>query len=114
MSLLPPSLASGAWLSWTPDKRKLATTDDHGRIEEYFDTVADAQPGIVDIVHHYRLLDTDKLMVGRNRIRLVDQDHLMRLLAAANLTSITWYGDWDRTPITPTSREFIVVTRRAD
>ena len=38
----------------------------------------------------------------------------MRLLAVANLTPITWYGDWDRTPITPTSREFIVVTRRTD
>jgi hypothetical protein len=33
------------------------------------------------------------------------------LLAVANLTPITWYGDWDRTPITPTSRELIVVTR---
>ena len=60
------------------------------------------------------ILDTDKLTEGRSRIRFVDQDHLMRLLAVANLTPITWYGDWDRTPITPTSREFIVVTRRAD
>jgi hypothetical protein len=106
--------ARRAWLSWTPDKRKLATTDGHGRIEEFFDTVADAQTGIVNIVHHYRFLDTDKLTEGRSRIRFVDQDHLMRLLAVANLTPITWYGDWDRTPITPTSREFIVVTRRAD
>jgi SAM-dependent methyltransferase len=106
--------ARRAWLSWTPDKRKLATTDGHGRIEEFFDTVADAQTGIVNIVHHYRFLDTDKLTEGRSRIRFVDQDHLMRLLAVANLTPITWYGDWDRTPITPTSRELIVVTRRTD
>ena len=106
--------ARRAWLSRTPDKRKLATTDGHGRIEEFFDTVADAQTGIVNIVHHYRFLDTDKLTEGRSRIRFVDQDHLMRLLAAANLTPITWYGDWDRSPITPTSRELIVVSRRAD
>ena len=106
--------ARRAWLSWTPDKRKLATTDGHGRIEEFFDTVAEAQTGIVNIVHHYRFLDTDKLTEGRSRIRFVDQDHLMRLLAVANLTPITWYGDWDRTPITPTSRELIVVSRRAD
>src|SRR5258706_438514 len=47
-------------------------------------------------------------------LRFVDQDHLMRLLAVANLTPIIRYGDWDRTPITPTSRELIVVSRRAD
>jgi hypothetical protein len=48
--------------------------------------VADAQTGIVNIVHHYRFLDTDKLTEGRSRIRFVDQDHLLRLLAVANLT----------------------------
>jgi hypothetical protein len=38
----------------------------------------------------------------------------MRLLAAANLIPITWYGDWDRTPLTPASSEFIVVACRAN
>jgi SAM-dependent methyltransferase len=106
--------ARQAWLSWTPDKRKVTTTDAHGRIEKFFDTVADPQTGVVEIAHHYRFLDTDKLIVGRSRIRFIDQDHLMRLLAATNLIPITWYGDWDRTPLTPTSSEFIVVSCRAD
>jgi hypothetical protein len=35
--------ARRAWLSWTPDKRKVVATDDHGRIE--VDTVADTQTG---------------------------------------------------------------------
>jgi SAM-dependent methyltransferase len=106
--------ARRAWLSWTPDNRKLAKTENHGLIEEFFDAVADPQTGVVDIVHHYRFLDTESLITGRSRLRFIDQDHLMRLLAAAGLTPITWYGDWDRTPITPTSREFVAVTRRAD
>jgi hypothetical protein len=89
-------------------------TNDHGRIEGFVDTVIDPQTGVVDIAHHYRFLDMGKSIVGRSRIRFIDQDHLMRLLAAANLIPITWYGDWDRTPLTPTSREFIVVTCRAD
>jgi SAM-dependent methyltransferase len=105
--------AKRAWLSWTPDRRKLAMTADHGRIEEFFDAVADPQTGIVDIVHHYRFLETEKLIVGRSRLRFIDEGHLMRLLAAAKLTPINWYGDWDRTPLTPTSREFIVLARRA-
>jgi hypothetical protein len=72
-------------------------TNDHGRIEEFVDTVADPLTGVVDIAHHYRFLDPGKSIVGRSRIRFIDQDHLMRLLAVANLIPITWYGDWDRT-----------------
>jgi hypothetical protein len=102
--------ARRAWLSWTPDKRNVVATNDHGRIEEFVDTVVDPQTGVVDITHHHRFLDTGKLIVGRSRIRFIDQDHLIRLLAATNLIPITWYGDWDRMPLTPTSREFIVVT----
>jgi SAM-dependent methyltransferase len=106
--------ARQAWLSWTPAKRRVVTTADHGRIEEFFDTVADPNTGIVDIAHHYRLLDADKTIVGRSRIRFVDLDHLTRLLAAANLAPVTWYGDWNRTPLSAMSREFIVLARRAD
>jgi SAM-dependent methyltransferase len=105
---------SKAWLSWTPDKRRVVTTSDHGRIEEFFDTAAELNTGIVDIAHHYRLLDAGKTVVGHSRIRFVDLDHLTRLLAAANLAPVAWYGDWNRTPLSAMSRELIVVTRRAD
>jgi SAM-dependent methyltransferase len=106
--------ARRAWLSWTPDQRKIVTTQEHGRVEEFHDTVADENTGIVDVAHHYRLLDTGTLIVGHSRLRLVDQNHLMRLLIAANLTPIVWYGDWDRAPLTPISREIIAVTSRGD
>ena len=52
--------------------------------------------------------------MGHSRIRFVDLDHLTRLLAAANLAPVTWYGDWNCTPLNEMSREFIVVTCRAD
>lgn len=68
----------------------------------------------MDVAHHYRLLDTGKLIVGHSRLRFVDQNHLTQLLTAANLAPIVWYGDWDRTSLTPTSREIIAVTRRGD
>jgi hypothetical protein len=106
--------ARRAWLSWTPDHRKVVTTQEHGRVEEFHDTVANQNTGIVDITHHYRFLDTDKAIVGHSRLRFVDQNHLTRLLIAANLAPIFWYGGWDRTPVTPASREFIAVTSRAD
>jgi SAM-dependent methyltransferase len=106
--------ARKAWLSWTPDRRRAVTTAEHGRVEEFFDTAADPDTGIVNIAHHYRFADTDKTIVGHSRIRFVDLDHLTRLLTAANLIPVAWYGDWNRTPLSATSREFIVVTRRVD
>jgi SAM-dependent methyltransferase len=106
--------ARQAWLSWTPDKRRIVTTAEHGRVEEFFDTSADPDTGIVDIAHHYRFADTGKAIVGHSRIRFVDLDHLTRLLTAANLAPVARYGDWDRSPLSTTSRELIVVAGRAN
>jgi len=102
-----------AWLAWTPDRRRCATTDEHGKVEEYFDTEADPDTGIVDLAAHYRFADTDRTIVGRSRIRFVGLDHLERLLAAASLAPVAWYGDWDRSQLTETSRELIVLSRRS-
>jgi SAM-dependent methyltransferase len=103
--------ARRAWLSWTPDKRRSAVTADHGAVEEFFDTKAEPDTGIVDLAAHYRFADTGETIVGRSRIRFIDLDHLKRLLAEASLAPVAWYGDWDRSPISATSREFIVVAR---
>jgi len=105
--------ARKAWLSWAPDKRRSAATADHGEVEEYFDTKAEPDTGIVNLAAHYRFADTGKTIIGCSRIRFVALDHLKRLLAAAALAPVTCYGDWDRSPLTETSREFIVIARRS-
>lgn len=105
--------ARQAWRSWTPDKRRSVVTADYGEVEEFFDTKADSDTGIVDLAAHYRFANTGKTIIGRSRIRFVDLDHLKRLLAAANLAPVIWYGDWDRPPLAETSREFIVMARRS-
>jgi hypothetical protein len=75
--------ARRAWLSWTPDRRKVVTTNEHGRIEELVDTVTDPQIGVVYTAHHDRFLDTGKSITGRSRIRFINQDHLMRSCACS-------------------------------
>ena len=104
--------ARKAWLSWTPDRRRSAVTD-HGNVEEFFQTNADPATGIVDLAAHYRFADSGKTIVGRSRIRFIGLNHLRRLLAAAGLEPIAWYGDWDRSPLSADSREFIVIAGRA-
>lgn len=105
--------ARRAWLTWTPDKRRSAATADHGEVEEFFDAKAEPDTGIVNLAAHYRFADTGRTIIGRSRIRFVKFDHLHRLLTAADLAPLTCYGDWDRSPLTDTSREFIVIAHRS-
>jgi hypothetical protein len=46
-------------------------------------------------------------------LRFLDAATLDGFLAEAGLTVAARYGDWDRTPLTPTAPEIITVARRA-
>ena len=106
--------ARQAWLGWTPDRPRQALTVEHGEVEERIEAAADPQTGIVDLTHRYRFAASGETIVGRSRIRFVARGHLEHLLALAKLAPVDWYGDWDRSPVGPTSPELIVVARRAD
>jgi hypothetical protein len=41
-------------------------------------------------------------------------DELVDSLTAAGFTVERTYGDWDRSPVTPTSRELILVASRGE
>jgi hypothetical protein len=103
-----------AWLAWNRENRRVVTTAEHDRIAEYYDAVPNQKTGLIDLTHYYQVLDEGSTAVGHSRLRFINQDHVERLVLAAKLTPIAWYGDWDRTPLQVESREFIVVTRRAD
>ncbi len=106
--------AAQAWRRWTPQQtRSTVETPEHGRIEEFFDAVADIETGIVDIAQHDRYLDTGVERIGRSRIRFIGQAHLASLMVRAGLAALAWYGDWDRGPLLPASAEIIAVTGRA-
>ena len=107
--------AAQAWLSWTPEHSgRTLQSHKHGRISLFYDAQAEPASGIVTIDEHYHLLDQGVRRVGHNRIRFVDQEHLSRPLAEAGLAAIDWFGDWDRREFSLTSREIIVVARRAN
>ena len=107
--------ARRAWLTWTPDAtREVVRTAAQGRVEAFYDAIAEPDTGIVRIAQHCRFLDQGFERIGRSRIRFIEQDHLAALLARAGLAPLAWYGDWDRGPCTPGSKEIIAGTRRAD
>ena len=85
-----------------------------GRVEVCYDAIAEAGTGIVRIAQHCRFLDRGMARIGHSRIRFIEPDHLEGLIARAGLAANAWYGDWDREPCTPASKEIIVVTGRTD
>jgi hypothetical protein len=106
--------AARAWLSWTPEhSRRTIHSFQHGWVSLFYDAQAEPANGIVTIREHYHLLNKGVRRVGRNHIRFVNQEHLARLLTKAGLAAVAWYGDWASRDFSPTSKEIIVVTRRA-
>lgn len=104
-----------AWESWTPGQtRTVVQSSIHGPIESYDETVADERSGIVALTGHCRLLRTGEERIGHGHLRFIEWAHLDDLLVRAGLTPIAWYGDWDRGPLLPDSKEIIAVTRRSD
>src|SRR5262245_61471068 len=94
------------WEAWMPENAWVVDTRDHGRVEESHDT-REEPGGIVGITHRYRFLDRGAEKVGHSRIRFIGRDHLASLLAQAGLKPAAWYGDWDRRPFSPQSKEII-------
>jgi hypothetical protein len=58
----------------------------------------------------FRFAGEDAVTVPET-IRFMDRDQVAAFLAEAGLTEVTWYGDWDRSPVSPASPELIAVAR---
>lgn len=105
--------AAQEWLSWTFElDRTVAATASHGRVEEAADASHDPATGIVSITHRHRLLDRGTERIGHSRIRFIERDQLAQLITQAGLVMRDCYGDWDRRPFAPDSREIIAVVGR--
>jgi hypothetical protein len=57
---------------------------------------------------HFRFA-ADDIAVAPDTLRFMTRDELAAFLADTGFTDIAWYGDWDRSPVAPTSPEIIVI-----
>jgi ubiquinone/menaquinone biosynthesis C-methylase UbiE len=98
------------WRGWTPAlTRETIEVPGVGAVEVHYD-IAEVEGAFVTYETHYRF-GPDDVAVGRDTLRFVRQEELATLLAEAGFTDVTWFGDWDRAPLTPSSPEFVVVAR---
>jgi len=102
------------WRTWT--REQSAMTLEHprlGPVEAYWTGQPSTEPEIIDSVAHYHFTRTDNRKISRSRLRFAPQATLVRLLTEAGFSDQIWYGNWDRSPVGPSSPELIVEARRA-
>jgi SAM-dependent methyltransferase len=99
------------WERWTRSERSTVNDPDAGRIEIWSE-VHDVVDGIVSYTIHYAFEANGEELVSRCDLRFRSLTELHASLAGAGFAIEHVYGDWDRRPAGPTTRELIVVAAR--
>lgn len=101
------------WEQWVPEQRRSVHDPVAGPITTWLE-VHDARDGVVTYTIHYEFASTGEHVVAPSVLRFRSEPELVASLADAGFAVERVYGDWDRRPASPTTRELIVVARRLD
>jgi ubiquinone/menaquinone biosynthesis C-methylase UbiE len=96
------------WREWIPDlTRERINVPGIGAVDIHYD-IASAERERVTFETHFRFA-SDDTVVATTTLRFMSCDTLAAFLQDAGFSNVTWYGDWDRSPISAASPEIIVV-----
>ena len=96
------------WNEWMPEETRVRVdVAGVGPVDVHYD-IGSVDGQFVTFETHFRFADDD-IVVAPSTLRFMDQDALAAFLAEAGFTDVTWYGDWDRSPVGPTSPEIIAI-----
>ncbi len=105
------SPACREWLEWTPGlSRETINLPDGSRVIVHND-IRDAAGEFVTYETHFDFGPGDKA-IGLDTLRFLSQADLADRLRRAGLDRQVWHGDWDGSPVGPSSPELIVVASR--
>lgn len=96
------------WEGWTREARRSVVDPTAERVDTWSE-VHDVKDGIVSYANHYAFAATGEELVSTMQLRFRTVEELTRSLADAGFAVERVYGDWDRRPAGPTTRELIVV-----
>ena len=100
-----------AWESWTEERtRERTEVPGVGPVEVYYQ-VRQAWEDFVRFDAVFTLLASGERRISESTLRFPGRKIIARLLESAGFSSVTWLGDWDRTPLVPRSPEIIVIAR---
>jgi ubiquinone/menaquinone biosynthesis C-methylase UbiE len=104
-----------AWDSWTAERsRHTIAAPDGEPYEVWVDDLWTHGQDLVTFTSRYRSLETGEQRTSSSTLRFVDPDHLRTLLEQAGFRIEGWFGDWDRSDVTSTSAEVVVLARRPE
>jgi ubiquinone/menaquinone biosynthesis C-methylase UbiE len=103
--------AAREWLEWMPEvSAEQVEVPGIGTIAAHYEVLS-ATDSLVTFATHYRFPD-GTAVAAPSTLRFMGQDELAAHLADAGFDPVTWYGDWDRTPIRPGCPEIIAIAER--
>lgn len=103
-----------AWERWTPDRVREITAPDGTPVRVWHEVCGDGpERGRVRFTETYAGPRWPAPRSVPGVLRFLDATALEGFLTEAGLTVAARYGDWDRSPLTPTAPEIITVARRA-
>ncbi|KUN02313.1 methyltransferase [Streptomyces yokosukanensis] len=105
--------AARAWERWTPERVHEITAADGTPVRVWHEVQGNGlRGGRVRFTETYVGEHWPVPRVCHSVLRFLAPEALSNLLAESGLTVVEQYGDWRRTPLTPTSPEIISVARR--
>jgi SAM-dependent methyltransferase len=102
--------AAREWAEWNPRETRQHVEAAGLAADVHYD-IRSVDGELVTYETCYRFAGEDTVTIPET-IRFMGQDQVAAFLAGAGLTPVTWYGDWDRSPVSPASPELIAVARR--
>ncbi len=107
--------AARAWERWIPAlTRTLVRAPGGEDYEVAYEFRGTREPGLVDYATIFRSRATGEVFVSPSTLHFADPGHLRSLLGGAGFAVGGWFGDWDRSEVTPASREIIVIAARQE
>ncbi len=101
--------AAREWETWTEDDSETVVHPEYGPVEARW-VLTSVDGRYVTFETRTRFADGSQL-TAPSTLRFVTAEELAALLAQAGFEEVTWYGDWDRSPLGPDTPEIIVLAR---
>jgi SAM-dependent methyltransferase len=102
--------AARAWERWVPEHSRVRVEAPSGEsVEVAHELQRRIEPDLVEFTSTARFAGGSAPLTSRSTLRFIDPDHLRTLLEEAGFRIDGWFGDWDRTPVTTSGPEVIVV-----
>ena len=96
------------WREWIPAlTRESLQVPSIGAVEIHYD-IAEAQGAFVTFETHFRFAPDD-VVIAPTTLRFMSHDALAGFLAESGFSEVTWYGDWDRSPVSASGPEIIAI-----